>query len=103
RVLPIGGLKEKILAAKRAGLMEVILPKKNEKDLDEIPKNIRKDMQFHLVDTMDDVLPIALKGLKPRAVKKQKTKKKVAAAAKVAVSKKTKKVVKKSSEKKTRR
>lgn len=61
RVLPIGGLKEKILAAKRAGITEVILPKRNEKDLVDIPKNIRKIMTFHLVDKMNEVLPLALK------------------------------------------
>ena len=102
RVLPIGGLKEKILAAKRAGIREVILPKKNEKDLNEIAKNIRRDMTFHLVDKMDDVLPVALKGFKSKTVKKQQVKKKIAAA-KVAVSKTTKKVVKKSSKKVTKR
>ena len=76
RVLPIGGLKEKILAAKRAGIKEVILPRRNEKDLEDIPKNIRKIMKFHLADKMDEVLPIALKGWKnknvPRVMKKLK-------------------------------
>lgn len=70
RVLPIGGLKEKILAAKRAGIKEVILPRRNEKDLEDIPKNIRKVMKFHLVDKMDEVLPIALKGLKQKNLRK---------------------------------
>ena len=61
RVLPVGGLKEKILAAKRAGIKIVILPKKNEKDLEEVPKHVRKDLQFVFVETMDEVLPVALK------------------------------------------
>ena len=107
RVLPIGGLKEKILAAKRAGIREVILPKKNEKDLNEIAKNIRRDMTFHLVDKMDDVLPVALKGFKSKTLQKQKEKSKVTVSAKVAVSKTTKKVlkepIKKSSKRVTKR
>jgi ATP-dependent Lon protease len=70
RVLPIGGLKEKILAAKRAGIMEVILPRRNEKDLEDIPKNIRKVMKFHLVEKMDEVLPVALKGFKKKNLRK---------------------------------
>lgn len=70
RVLPIGGLKEKILAAKRAGIKEVILPKRNEKDLEDIPKNIRKVMKFHLADKMDEVFPIALKGWKQKGLQK---------------------------------
>ncbi|HEY6085149.1 MAG TPA: endopeptidase La [Nitrospira sp.] len=61
RVLPIGGLKEKILAAKRAKLMTVILPKRNKKDLDEIPKHILKGIQLVFADTMDDVMKVALR------------------------------------------
>ncbi len=61
RVLPIGGLKEKTLAAKRAGITTVIIPKQNEKDLDDIPKNIRKEMKFVFVETMDDVIAAALR------------------------------------------
>ncbi len=60
KVLPIGGLKEKLLAAHRAGLFEVILPKDNEKDLAEVPENLRNSMKMHFVDTMDQVLQIAL-------------------------------------------
>jgi ATP-dependent Lon protease len=62
-VLPIGGLKEKLLAAHRHGIFEAILPRDNEKDLPDIPENIRKDMSLHFVDTMDDVLRIALERL----------------------------------------
>ena len=61
RVLPIGGLKEKILAAKRARLTSVILPKRNKKDLDEIPKHILKGIQLVFADTMDDVMKVALR------------------------------------------
>ncbi|HJT22230.1 MAG TPA: endopeptidase La [Nitrospira sp.] len=60
RVLPIGGLKEKILAAKRAKLRAVILPKRNKKDLDEIPKHILSGIQLIFADTMDDVMKVAL-------------------------------------------
>jgi len=60
RVLPVGGIKEKVLAASRAGITEVILPMKNKKDMDEIPQEIRDKMKFHLVDNMDEVLCIAL-------------------------------------------
>jgi ATP-dependent Lon protease len=61
RVLPIGGLKEKLLAAKRAKIETVILPKRNEKDLEEVPQHVLKGMRFVFVDTMDEVLPVALK------------------------------------------
>lgn len=60
RVLPIGGLKEKVLAAKRAGISKIILPFENEKDLEEIPDNVRKNMEFVLVRDMDEVLAHAL-------------------------------------------
>jgi len=60
KVLPIGGLKEKLLAAHRAGLFEVILPHDNEKDLAEVPENLRKAMKLHFVDYMDQVLQLAL-------------------------------------------
>jgi len=60
KVLPIGGLKEKLLAAHRAGLFEVILPKENEKDVAEVPDNLRSAMKLHFVDTVDQVLAIAL-------------------------------------------
>jgi len=58
--LPVGGIKEKVLAASRAGITDVILPMKNKKDLEEIPEEIRARMKFHLVDTVDEVLDIAL-------------------------------------------
>jgi len=61
RVLPIGGLKEKALAAKRMGINHIIIPKRNKKDLEDIPKYVKKDMAFIFADTMDDVLKAALK------------------------------------------
>jgi ATP-dependent Lon protease len=60
KVLPIGGLKEKLLAALRAGITEAIVPKENEKDLPEVPENIRTQMKIHLVENMDQVLKVAL-------------------------------------------
>jgi ATP-dependent Lon protease len=60
RVLPIGGLKEKLLAAHRQGIREAILPQDNERDLPDIPENIRKDMKLHFVTSMDQVLRLAL-------------------------------------------
>ncbi len=60
RVLPIGGLKEKVLAAHRAGLKTVLLPRQNKKDMVEIPKKVQRDLKFIFVDRMDDVLPVAL-------------------------------------------
>ena len=65
KVLPIGGLKEKLLAAHRAGVTTILLPKDNEKDLSEIPKNVLDKMEVHLVETMDDVLRTALEGPLP--------------------------------------
>ena len=87
RVLPIGGLKEKLLAAKRAKLTTVILPKRNKKDLDEIPKHILKGLHLVFADTMDDVMKVALRrGPKPRPAgkphKAQPPQKKQAARAK---------------------
>ncbi|MGD2042638.1 MAG: magnesium chelatase domain-containing protein, partial [Acidimicrobiia bacterium] len=60
KVLPIGGLKQKVLAAHRAGLTEVILPRRNEQDLDDVPEQVRQDMTFHIVETADEVLRAAL-------------------------------------------
>jgi len=59
-VLPVGGIKEKVLAAKRAGIGTIILPKKNEKDVEEIPAHLKKGLKFHFVDKMDDVVELAL-------------------------------------------
>ncbi len=62
QVLPIGGIKEKTLAARRAGLSTVVLPRRNEADLDELPEDVRKEMKFVLADRVEDVLAAALVG-----------------------------------------
>ena len=64
KVLPVGGIKEKVLAAKRAGVKEVILPQENEKDLKEVPERHRKGLKFHPVSHFDDVLKVAMPRLK---------------------------------------
>jgi ATP-dependent Lon protease len=60
KVLPVGGIKEKILAAKRSGIREIILSSKNKRDIDEIEKHYLKGLVFHFVDTVDDVVNLAL-------------------------------------------
>ncbi|MFM7430210.1 MAG: S16 family serine protease, partial [Flammeovirgaceae bacterium] len=60
KVLPVGGIKEKILAAKRGGIKEIILSQKNKRDISEIEKGYIKGLTFHYVDTVDEVLKIAL-------------------------------------------
>ena len=68
-VLPIGGVKQKVLAAHRMGLTEVILPNRNEKDLDDVPESVREEMVFHLARRVEDVLAAALE---PAAAQAQK-------------------------------
>jgi ATP-dependent Lon protease len=87
QVLPIGGVKEKVLAGHRNGLRTIILPKRNEQDLDDIPDEIKKTMKFQFVDTVDEVLDLALEPIrKPRKTKatpkKKSTSKKAKANAK---------------------
>jgi ATP-dependent Lon protease len=60
KVLPIGGVRQKVLAAHRAGLTEVVLPRRNEGDLDDVPARVRDQMTFHLADHVDEVLAVAL-------------------------------------------
>jgi ATP-dependent Lon protease len=60
KVLPIGGVKQKVLAAHRAGLTEVVIPRRNEQDIDDIPEQVRQDITFHIADTATDVLKVAL-------------------------------------------
>jgi ATP-dependent Lon protease len=60
QVLPVGGIKEKVLAAHRSGIKTLIMPKQNEKDLEDIPEKVKKEIDFHFVDKMMDVLKIAL-------------------------------------------
>jgi ATP-dependent Lon protease len=61
KVMPIGGVKEKVLAAKRAGINTVILPEKNSNDLEDVPEELRKEMNFVFVDTIDQVIKAALR------------------------------------------
>ena len=65
KVLPVGGIKDKVLAAFRAGIHDIILPEENEKDLEDIPEDVRSAMRFHLVKHMDEVIPLALDGSLP--------------------------------------
>ena len=62
KVLPVGGVKDKILAAARAGITKVVLPAENERDLEDIPSDVREKMEFHLVESMDEVVSVALDG-----------------------------------------
>jgi ATP-dependent Lon protease len=65
KVLPVGGIKDKILAAYRAGIRTIILSSENDKDLDDLPDEIRSEMEFHLVGTMDEVIKVAMEGPRP--------------------------------------
>jgi len=60
RVLPVGGIKEKILAAHRAGIKRVVLPERNLADLEEVPEEVRQELEFHGVQKMDEVLALTL-------------------------------------------
>ncbi len=77
RVLPIGGVREKVLGARRAGIREVILPRQNEPDLRDIPRNLQRDMTFHFVANLDEALDLALVGglaeLEARAKRAKRT------------------------------
>ena len=67
RVLPIGGVKQKLLAAHRAGLTEVILPARNANDLDDLPEEVRADLEVHVLDDVREVLALALETAEPAA------------------------------------
>src|SRR5512132_2577932 len=67
KVLPVGGINDKILAAYRAGILTIILSTENEKDLDDLPEEVRSKMEFHLVTNMDEVIKIAMEGVPPTA------------------------------------
>ncbi len=62
RVLPIGGVKEKVLGAVRAGIRTIVLPKANEADLDDLPEDVRQSLDVHLVEDLREVLSLALRG-----------------------------------------
>ena len=61
KVLPVGGIKEKVLAARRAGIKTIIMPRRNERDLEDIPEELRRELTMHFVDTVDEVLRYALR------------------------------------------
>jgi len=70
-VLPVGGIKEKVLAGMRAGIRTIILPKKNEKDLEEIPEHIRNQMNFKYIQRMDEAIELALKHTEPLSAERE--------------------------------
>jgi ATP-dependent Lon protease len=72
RVLEIGGVKEKIIAAHRAGLKTIIMPKENKKDLEDVPQEVQKDLKFVFVSHMDDALPVFLTHALPKEKKSSK-------------------------------
>lgn len=71
RVLPVGGIKEKVLAAKRAGITTIVLPRKNEKDLVEVHEEVKAKMEFHFVEKVDEMLPIVFGTPEPERVKEE--------------------------------
>lgn len=72
RVLEIGGVKEKVIAANRAGIKQVILPKENKKDLEDVPTSVKRELKFHFADHLDEVLKLALKPLTSRVHKSRR-------------------------------
>ena len=90
-VLPVGGIKEKVLAAYRAGIKTILLPEWNQKDIEDIPASVRRNMAFHFVKDMKDVVRLALEPVKEKKIKKAVVKKKPS----VVPSKKQKGVVRK--------
>ena len=65
-VLPVGGIKEKLLAAHRAGIKQVLLPAQNERDLDDVPKDVLAELSVHFVKRVDEVLPLVLEDRPPQ-------------------------------------
>jgi ATP-dependent Lon protease len=80
QVLPIGGVKDKALAAERAGLKRIVVPHENEPDLEELPDEVRAELDFVLADTIDQVLEVAFDGAKPLQPKRPAPKPRAAAA-----------------------
>jgi ATP-dependent Lon protease len=79
KVMPVGGIREKVVAARRAGIKTVILPALNRNDLEDVPDYIKKSLQFKFVDHIDEVLPLALlstpvrsNGFTPKSIKKNR-------------------------------
>ena len=73
RVLPVGGIKEKVLAAHRAGIKTIILPEENTKDLEEVPQRVKDELCFIFVNTMDEVIEKTLKPLPEKPVNIEKS------------------------------
>jgi ATP-dependent Lon protease len=73
KVLPVGGVKEKVLGARRAGITTVLLPKRNEKDLEDIVEAVRQEMTFHFVDNLDEVLALALEPAQKSSAKPRRS------------------------------
>jgi ATP-dependent Lon protease len=88
KVMPVGGIKEKVLAAYRAGLKTILIPKRNEEDLEDLPDEIREDVKFVLLDTVDDAIEMALE---PAPKPKKKSTRKTAQSKKASPSKEAKK------------
>lgn len=88
RVLPIGGVKEKVLGAARAGIKEIVIPAENEADLEDLPAEVREQLAFHTAETLDDVIAVALEDGKKPVAKKPAAKKKAAPGKKPAARKK---------------
>jgi len=76
QVLPVGGIKEKVLAAHRAGIKEIILPEWNKKDLEDVPAKVKKEIRFYFVDKMQEVLELALNRKKAVTRKRRQNKQK---------------------------
>ncbi len=73
RVLPVGGIKDKVLAAHRAGIKRLVLPDENKKDMEEIPEHVKKDIKFFFVENMDEVIDLTIDGLILKGRKAKKT------------------------------
>jgi ATP-dependent Lon protease len=73
-ILPVGGIKEKVLAAHRAGIKEIVLPRANQKDLEDIPEHVRAEMKFVFATDINEVLNVAISSLPPTSIYKQEKK-----------------------------
>ena len=82
KVLPVGGIKDKVIAAHRAGIRKVVLPKENEKNLEDVPQSVKKKIEFHFVEHMDEILSVALLEVPPETKTKTKAKTKAKTTAK---------------------
>ena len=78
-MLPVGGIKNKVLAARRAGLKRIVLPAKNEKDLEEVPEQAREGLEFVFVNNIEEVLKVALGADRKRARRRKRAKASTAA------------------------